>query len=191
MTPNNYIANPFERFFKKETSSGILLLAATVIALLIANTGFYDIYYDILHKKLTVGLGDAEISKTLILWINDGLMAIFFFVIGLEIKREIVVGELSTARKAALPVFAAVGGMIVPAVLFTALNEAPDASKGWAIPMAADIAFTLSILKLLGNRVPYGLKVFLTVFAIADDLGSIIVIAFFYTPDLKDRKSVV
>lgn len=184
-TPIDYLKQPFERFFRQETSSGILLLTVTVIALLIANTGFYNLYYDLLHIKLSVGLGSTEISKSLILWINDGLMAIFFFVIGLEIKREFVVGELSEVKKAALPVVAALGGMVVPALLFTSLNVIPEAASGWAIPMAADIAFTLGILQLLGKRVPYGLKVFLTVFAISDDLGSIIVIAFFYTPNLK------
>jgi Na+:H+ antiporter, NhaA family len=184
-TPIDYLKQPFLRFFQQETSSGVLLLTVTVIALLIANTGFYSLYYDLLHVKLTVSLGSSEISKSLILWINDGLMAVFFFVIGLEIKREFVVGELSEMKKAALPVVAALGGMVIPALIYTFLNIIPEASDGWAIPMAADIAFTLGILQLLGKRVPYGLKVFLTVFAISDDLGSIVVIAFFYTPNLK------
>ncbi len=180
-----FIKKPFERFFKQETSSSVLLFVLTLLALIIANSGLSDSYYEFFHKKFTIGFGDFLISKSLILWINDGLMAIFFFVIGLELKRELMQGELSSVKKASLPFFAAVGGMIVPALLFKLLNTDPAFDQGWAIPIAADIAFTLGILKLLGNRVPYGLKVFITAFAIIDDFGAILIIAIFYTSSIK------
>jgi NhaA family Na+:H+ antiporter len=180
-----FITEPFERFFKHETASGILLLVFTIIALIIANSGLEPFYNQVLHTKLTVGIADFILSKNLILWINDGLMAIFFFVIGLEIKRELLIGELSEPRKAVLPVSAAIGGMLFPMAIFIMLNRQPEAQTGWAIPMATDIAFSLGILKLLGKRVPLGLKVFLTAFAIVDDLGAILVIAFFYSPYIK------
>lgn len=181
----NFIRKPFERFFKQETSSSVLLLIITFVALILANSFFSDTYNEILHSKLTFGLGGKELSKSLILWINDGLMAIFFFVIGLEIKREILTGELSSMKKASLPIIAAIGGMLLPTLLFTQLNTSEETFKGWAIPMATDIAFTLGILKLLGNRVSYGLKVFITAFAIIDDFGAIIVIAIIYSPYIK------
>ena len=184
MSPVKFITEPFDRFFKQETSSSILLLGVTVLTLLFVNLGFYDPYYELLHKKLTFGIGEFMLSKSLILWINDGLMAVFFFVIGLEIKREILVGELSSFRKASLPVFAALGGMIFPVAIFLLFNGNPDTHDGWAIPMATDIAFTLGILKLLGKQVPYGLKIFLTAFAIVDDLGAILVIAIFYSSSI-------
>lgn len=185
MSPMNFITEPFDRFFRQESSSSILLLAVTVFTLLFVNVGFYDPYYELLHQKLTFGISSFTLSKSLILWINDGLMAIFFFVIGLEIKREILVGELSSFRKASLPVFAALGGMIFPVIIFLSLNNAGDTHQGWAIPMATDIAFTLGIMKLLGKRVPYALKIFLTAFAIVDDLGAILVIAVFYSSSIK------
>lgn len=185
MSPMKFIAEPFERFFKQESSSSILLLGVTLLTLIVVNIGFYDPYFNLLHQKLTFGIGSFVLSKSLILWINDGLMAIFFFVIGLEIKREVLIGELSSVKKASLPVFAALGGMVVPIVLFLAMNKSPETHQGWAIPMATDIAFTLGILKLLGKKVPYALKIFLTAFAIVDDLGAILVIAVFYSSNLQ------
>ncbi|MBN2729139.1 MAG: Na+/H+ antiporter NhaA [Bacteroidales bacterium] len=175
----------FERFIHHEATSSLLLLGVTVLALVIANSPLLGWYDSFLGTKLTLGIGSLMISKSLILWINDGLMAIFFFVIGLEIKREILIGELSSIKKASLPVFAAIGGMAFPIVIFMSLNERPQTASGWAIPMATDIAFTLGVLNLLGKRVPKGLKVFLTAFAIVDDLGAIIVIAVFYSPDIS------
>ncbi|MGD9929479.1 MAG: Na+/H+ antiporter NhaA [Mangrovibacterium sp.] len=179
-----FLTESFDRFFKQETSSSVLLLGVTVLTLFFVNVGYYDPYFDLLLEKFTVGISNFVLSKSLVLWINDGLMAIFFFVIGLEIKREIMVGELSSFKKASLPVFAALGGMLFPILIFTNLNQTPETASGWAIPMATDIAFTLGILKLLGKRVPYGLKVFLTAFAIVDDLGAIVVIAIFYSASI-------
>lgn len=180
-----FIREPFERFFKGETSSSFLLLGVTIIALIIANTGLGNLYNSLLNEKITIDIAGNQLSKSIILWINDGLMAIFFFLIGLEIKREIFTGELSTWKKASLPIFSAIGGMFAPIAIFFLLNQQPEVNDGWAIPMATDIAFTLGILKLLGDRVPYGLKVFLTAFAIVDDLGAILTIAFFYSPFIK------
>ena len=185
MSPVKFITEPFDRFFKQESSSSILLLGVTLLTLIGVNVGFYPYYYDLLHQKLTFGIGSFTLSKSLILWINDGLMAIFFFVIGLEIKREVLVGELSSIRKASLPVFAALGGMLFPVLIFLLLNKPAETAQGWAIPMATDIAFTLGILKLLGKRVPYALKIFLTAFAIVDDLGAILVIAIFYSSSIQ------
>jgi len=177
--------SPFERFYNTETSSSILLLFMTFIALVFANSPWGDVYEKLLQYKLSIGIADSSISKPIILWINDGLMAIFFFVIGLEVKREILAGELSSRRKATLPFIAAIGGMVFPIIIFLILNQDPSADKGWAIPMATDIAFALGILRLLGNRVPHGLKVFLLAFAIVDDLGAILVIAVFYSTSIN------
>lgn len=174
----------FERFFHHEVSSSIILLAITVLSLIVANTPLLNLYDTFLHTKLTFGIGDAKISKSFILWINDGLMAIFFFVIGLEIKREILIGELSNLKKASLPIVAAVGGMLFPVLFFKFFAQRPETLDGWAIPMATDIAFSLGVLNLLGKSVPKGLKIFLTAFAIVDDLGAIIVIAIFYSPEI-------
>jgi len=176
--------SPFERFFHHEVSSSIILLGVTVLALIVANTPWLNLYDTFLHTKLTFGIGEAKISKSLILWINDGLMAIFFFVIGLEIKREILIGELSNMKKASLPIVAAVGGMLFPVLFFKFFAHRPETLDGWAIPMATDIAFSLGVLNLLGKSVPKGLKIFLTAFAIVDDLGAIIVIAIFYSPEI-------
>lgn len=185
MSPMKFITDPFDRFFKQESSSSILLLGVTLLTLVLVNLGFYDEYFTLLHQKLTFGIGSFILSKSLILWINDGLMAIFFFVIGLEIKREVLIGELSSFRKASLPVFAAIGGMIVPVIIYLTLNNSSETHQGWAIPMATDIAFTLGIMKLLGKKVPYSLKIFLTAFAIVDDLGAILVIAIFYSSSIQ------
>jgi NhaA family Na+:H+ antiporter len=176
------LLGPFQRFFKVETASGILLLICTAIAMILANTSLSDAYVRTVNWELSVQVGNVfKLSKPLILWINDGLMAIFFFVVGLEIKREILVGELSTFRQAALPIFAAIGGMVIPASVFLILHGNNPGSEGWGIPMATDIAFSLGILSLLGKRVPLALKVFLAAFAIVDDMGAVLVIAAFYS----------
>lgn len=175
----------FQKFDRAQSLGGILLFGATVIALLFANTGLGDFYNTLRDIPLGFEAGSFSLKKPLLLWVNDGLMAIFFFMIGLEIKRELMVGELDTPRKAALPLIAAVGGMVVPVALYVILNNNPMASHGWGIPMATDIAFSLAILKLLGNRVPVGLKVFLAAFAIIDDLGAVHVIALFYSSSIN------
>lgn len=175
----------FQKFDRAQSLGGILLFGATVIALLFANTGLGDFYNTLRDIPLGFEAGSFSLKKPLLLWVNDGLMAIFFFMIGLEIKRELMVGELDTPRKAALPLIAAVGGMVVPVALYVILNNNPMASHGWGIPMATDIAFSLAILKLLGNRVPVGLKVFLAAFAIIDDLGAVLVIALFYSSSIN------
>lgn len=178
------IKHPFEQFIHAETSSGLLLLFCGIIALLCANSPFKEAYQHLWETPLSIGFGKTVMAKPLHHWINDGLMVIFFFVVGLEIKRELLVGELSTAKKAALPVIAALGGMVVPALLFASLNAGTPAERGWGIPMATDIAFALGVVALMGKRVPFVLKVFLAALAIADDLGAVLVIAIFYTADI-------
>ncbi len=180
----NFIKEPLAKFVKLETSSSIVLFIATVAALVLANSPLSERFLGFWYNYITISIPGLELSKPVLKWINDGLMVIFFFLIGLEIKREILNGELSHLKKASLPIFAAIGGMVVPAVLFTVLNLGKPGSQGWGIPMAADIAFSLGILKLLGNRVPLGLKVFLMAFAIIDDLGAVLVIALFYSSNL-------
>lgn len=177
---NKPFLSPFQKFVRIESFGGILLLSATVVALIWANSplgGWYDTLWNL---NIGVKAPGFELIKPLRLWVNDGLMTVFFFVIGLEIKRELMIGELNSVRKASLPILAAIGGMVMPVVLFMLLNENSDTSGGWGIPIATDIAFSLAILKLLGNRIPLSLKVFLTAFAIVDDLGAILVIALFY-----------
>lgn len=169
------------RFAKNTAFPGILLIVVSIAAIIWANSSASTIYFELWQSKITVGFGDAILSKPLLLWINDGLMAMFFFAIGLEIKREVLAGELSTWKKAAMPVFAALGGMILPSLIFILFNYNEPSSNGWGIPMATDIAFSLGILALLGKRVPVSLKIFLTAFAIVDDLGAVLVIAFFYS----------
>ncbi len=176
--------NSIQKFIKIESFSGILLFTATVFALLLSNLPFHEFYSSIWTYKIGIASKHFTLVKPLILWINDGLMAIFFFLIGLEIKREILIGELNSVKKASLPVFAAVGGMFVPFLIYIILNQNPETANGWGISMATDIAFTLAMLKLLGNRVPLGLKIFLTAFAIIDDLGAILIIALFYTQEI-------
>lgn len=183
-TPMERLMSPFREFLQQETSSGILLLSLTVIALLWANSPWRESYASIWNTKLTIGYGGFELSKALILWINDGLMAIFFFVVGLEIKREVLIGELASFRKAILPVAAALGGMVVPALIYTFFNANGTGSSGWGIPMATDIAFALGVLALLGSRVPISLKIFLTAVAVVDDLGAVLIIAVFYTENI-------
>lgn len=181
----NYSRNPFNRFFKLESSGSIILFAATIAALIIANSPIAGIYNYIWEQPLKIGFTIFKLEKPLILWINDGLMAIFFFVIGLEIKREILVGELNNIQKASLPIFGAIGGMVIPVIMFFALHSGQDGVEGWGIPMATDIAFTLGILQMLGKRVPLGLKIFLTAFAIVDDIGAVLVIAIFYSTNIQ------
>lgn len=180
----NFIKEPLNKFIKLETSGSIILFVATIAALILANSPLSESFLGFWNNYITVSVPGLELSKPIIKWINDGLMVIFFFVIGLEIKREVLTGELNHLKKASLPLFAAVGGMIAPALLFTTLNLGQPGSEGWGIPMAADIAFSLGILNLLGNRVPIGLKVFLMAFAIIDDLGAVLVIALFYSSNL-------
>ena len=171
---------------KTEAGIGILLIFSTLFALFLANSPFSDFYSKFLDTPIKIQFGNFEIAKPLILWVNDGLMTIFFFLVGLEVKREILEGTLSSFSKVILPAIAALGGMIMPAVIYTIINfNDPIAMKGWAIPTATDIAFALGILALLGNRIPLGLKVFLMALAIIDDLGAIIIIALFYTSDLS------
>ncbi len=183
--PAERIARPFQDFTDKQSSGGIVLIAATVIALAWANSPWAESYAALWHTKLTVAVGDFSLTKDLTHWVNDGLMAVFFFVIGLEIKREVLVGELSSVRDAALPVVAALGGAVVPGLIYIAINAGTEGSVGWGIPMATDIAFALGVLALLGERAPVALKVFLTALAIVDDIVAVLVIAFFYTSEIS------
>ncbi len=183
--PVHYVLDSFNTFFKLEAAGGIALMVCTVVALLWANSPWGASYDALWQTPLSIGFGDWGLSKALILWINDGLMAIFFFLVGLEIKREILVGGLSTPRQTIMPVAAAIGGMVVPALIFYKFNAGEPSISGWGIPMATDIAFALGILSLLGKRVPVGLKIFLTAVAIVDDIGAILVIALFYTASLN------
>ncbi|MCM4166540.1 Na(+)/H(+) antiporter NhaA [Arenibacter antarcticus] len=175
------ILTPLLNFSKIESFSGILLFTATIIAMLWANSSYGESYQALWQFHLGISSETFGFSLPLILWVNDALMVLFFFLIGLEIKRELLIGELNSLRKAALPMFAAVGGMLIPMSIFLFLNNSPETHAGWGIPMATDIAFSLAILKVLGNRVPLSLKIFLTAFAIVDDLGAVIVIALFYS----------
>jgi len=176
------------QFLKLEAAGGVLLVVASAVAMIWANTPGGDLYFGLLGTKVSVLFGDAGLSKTLLHWINDGLMAIFFLLVGLEIKREVMEGNLSSLSQAALPSIAAVGGMVVPAAIYLALNWGnPFTTNGWAIPAATDIAFALGILALLGRRAPASLKIFLLAVAIIDDLGAIVIIALFYTADLSQE----
>ena len=180
------ILTPFQKFVRIESLSGVLLFGSTVLALILANSPLGEQFRSIWNYKIGIDTSSSfQLVKPLILWINDGLMAIFFFLIGLEIKRELLIGELNSVKKASFPLFAAIGGMLFPVMFFLALNRNPDTDQAWGIPMATDIAFSLAILRLLGNRVPLGLKIFLTAFAIVDDLGAVLVIAFFYSSSIK------
>jgi Na+:H+ antiporter, NhaA family len=178
------VLTPFEEFVHGQTTSGLLLMASAVIALIMANSFFSETYSHILHTYVGLNIGEWKLEMSLHHWVNDALMALFFFLVGMELKREILVGELSNLRKAALPIVAAIGGMVVPALLFFALNPEGDASRGWGIPMATDIAFAVGALVLLGNKVPKTLVTFLVALAIVDDLGAVLVIAIFYTKEL-------
>lgn len=178
---NKIILTPFQKFVKIESLSGILLFGATVIAMIWANSGYSDSYQALWQLNLGISAENFKLAKPLMLWINDGLMTVFFFLIGLEIKRELLIGELNTMKKAAFPLIAAIGGMLFPLAVFLVFNSSPETTHGWGIPMATDIAFTLAIVRILGKRVPLSLKIFLTAFAIVDDLGAVLVIAIFYS----------
>lgn len=177
--------SPMQAFFQAESSSGILLMVVTVLALVVANTGLRHDYAALLETPVGFGLGEWQIRKGLILWINDGLMAVFFLLIGLEIKREILFGELSSWKSASLPVMAAICGCLVPAGVFYLIAQGTEHARGWAIPMATDIAFALGVLTLLGKRIPPWAKIFLTALAVVDDLIAVLVIALFYTAEIK------
>ena len=182
----DYITSPFKWFFKLEAASGLLLLISAVIALFISNSNLSNLYFETLNRYLFVGINNFGIKMSLLHWINDALMAVFFFFVTLEIKREFLQGELSNRKQALLPIIAAIGGMLVPALIYVYINfQTGDTLNGWAIPSATDIAFSLGVLSLLGSRVPISLKVFLTALAIIDDLGAIVIIAFFYSGDLS------
>lgn len=175
-----------KEFIQKESSAGILLIIVTILALFLQNSFLSGFYTDFLHTPVEIRFGDLQIAKPLLLWVNDGLMAVFFFLIGLEVKREVMEGHLSSLSQITLPGIAAIGGMVVPALVFIAFNKGEEFSmNGWAIPTATDIAFALGILSLLGSRVPVSLKIFLMALAIIDDLGAILIIAFFYTAELS------
>ncbi len=179
------ILTPIQKFVRIESLSGMLLFGATILALILANSPLADRFQSLWQYKMGISTSGFELIKPLILWINDGLMAIFFFLIGLEIKRELLIGELNSVKKASFPLFAAIGGMLVPVLFYLLLNKNPDSANAWGIPMATDIAFSLAILTLLGKRVPIGLKVFLIAFAIVDDLGAVLVIALFYSGSIN------
>ena len=189
MHPNQYEPSPvaaLREFLKLESASGILLVIAGVLGMIAANTPLHDLYQTILQMPIKLQVGAIKFDKTLLIWINDLLMAIFFLLVGLEIKREVVSGELSDRARVALPAIAALGGMIVPAAIYAAFNwNDPVGIRGWAIPSATDIAFALGVLSLFGDRVPIGLKVFLMTLAVLDDLGAIVIIALFYSHDLS------
>lgn len=191
-TSKNNFTNVFQEFLKKESASGILLISAAILAIIVANSPLSWLYDELLDVPVEIKIGALHIAKPLILWINDGLMAIFFFLIGLELKRELIEGELSEPKKIILPAFAAIGGMLVPALIYVLFNwNDPAALKGWAIPAATDIAFALGILAMFGKRVPLSLKIFLVSLAIMDDMGAIIIIAIFYTSDLSMTSMIV
>ena len=179
------VLSPIEVFIHRQTTSGVLLMLCAVVALFIANSQWADAYHHFFQLYLTIGLENFQLSKSLHHWINDGFMALFFLVVGLELKRELLVGELANIKQAMLPIIAAVGGMLVPALIYFAINPSGHTADGWGIPMATDIAFALGALALLGNRIPQSLLMFLVALAIVDDLGAVIVIALFYTDTLN------
>ncbi len=181
-----YLSSPFKWFFKLEAASGLVLLISAILALIISNSNLSEMYFGTLEKYIFIGINKYGIKLSVLHWINDALMAIFFFFVTLEIKREFIEGELSNLKQAMLPIVGAIGGMLVPALVYVYINYGDtETLRGWAIPSATDIAFSLGVLSLLGSRVPISLKVFLTALAIIDDLGAIIIIAFFYSGDLN------
>jgi Na+:H+ antiporter, NhaA family len=179
------LMRPFKTFAHIEASGGILLLVCTVIAMILANSSLAEAYHHLWEVPISIGISKFHITESLHHWINDGLMTVFFFVVGLEIKRELMVGELANPRQAALPIAGAIGGMIFPALIYIALNYGTEGKPGWGIPMATDIAFALGVITLMGKRVPLSLKVFLVALAIVDDLGAVLVIALFYTSNIS------
>ena len=182
----NYITVPFKWFFKLEAASGLLLLIGATIALILSNSGLSGYYFAVLKTHILIGTQNFGLDLSVLHWINDVLMCVFFFVVTLEIKREFINGEHSRPKQASLPIIAAIGGMVVPAIIYVIINfETGNTLRGWAIPSATDIAFSIGVLSLLGKRVPVSLKVFLLALAIIDDLGAIIIIAFFYSTELQ------
>jgi len=182
---NSLFLSPIQKFIRDESFSGILLFIITIIAFVWSNSPLQYLYDLVWNYKIGIQSQNFSLIKPLILWINDGLMAVFFFLIGLEIKRELLIGELNSVKKASLPVFAAIGGMVVPLLMYLFINTDPETNNGWGIPMATDIAFTLAILKLLGKIIPVSVKIFLTAFAIIDDIGAVLIIALFYTGEIS------
>ncbi len=180
-----YLLLPIKNFIEKQTSVGISLIISAVLALAIANSPLADHYHEFWEQEIYIGINEFVINKNLLHWINDGLMCMFFFLVGLELKKELMYGELSSPREAVLPVAAALGGMLFPALIYAFFNFGTDSISGWGIPMATDIAFALGILYLLGDKAPVSLKIFLTAIAIADDMGAVLVIAFFYTEQIS------
>jgi len=179
------VLTPLEEFIHRQTTSGILLMLCAVVALYIANGPWSEAYHHFLEMPFTIGLPGLQLSKSLHHWINDGLMALFFFVIGLELKREILVGELADPKQALLPIIAAIGGMVIPVLIYIGINPEGHTFDGWGVPMATDIAFALGTIALLGNRIPNSLLTFLVALAIVDDLGAVVVIALFYTETIS------
>ncbi len=182
-TIDRWVVEPMMRFINNSTMGGIVLFSSALLALILANSPWSEEFHQLWEYKFTIGIGDYILSKSLHHWINDGLMAVFFFVVGLELKREIVAGELSDPKNAVMPIVAALGGMLIPALIYTLFNQG-GATEGWGVPMATDIAFALGVLYLLGKSVPLSLKIFLTALAIVDDIGAVLVIAFFYTSQI-------
>jgi NhaA family Na+:H+ antiporter len=182
---DKWILEPIHRFIHKSSTSGIILFSAALLAIILTNSPWSAAFHHLWEIEFSLGFNGSYITKSLHHWINDGLMAVFFFVVGLELKREIMAGELSTLSKASLPIAAAFGGMLFPALIYLFFNQTGETTAGWGIPMATDIAFALGVLYLLGDRVPLSLKVFLTALAIADDIGAVLVIAFFYTSEIN------
>lgn len=178
------VLTPFEQFIHRETTSGLLLMGTAILAMILANSFLAAAYQHLLHTPTSIHIGAWGIDMSLHHWVNDGLMTLFFFVVGMELKREMLVGELSDLRQAALPIIAAIGGMVMPALIYLAINPTGDAARGWGVPMATDIAFAVGALVLLASRVPKALITFLVALAIADDLGAVLVIAIFYTQQL-------
>ena len=182
----NYITTPFKWFFKLESASGLVLLIGAVVALILSNSNLSGYYFGVLETHILIGTQNFGLDLSILHWINEVLMCAFFFIVTLEIKREFIHGELSKPKQASLPIIAAIGGMAVPAIIYVIINfETGNTLRGWAIPSATDIAFSIGVLSLLGKRVPVSLKVFLLALAIIDDLGAIIIIAFFYSTDLQ------
>ncbi|MBW8687238.1 Na+/H+ antiporter NhaA [Chitinophaga rhizophila] len=184
-TPIDRLLKPIHRFIHQEFTGGIVLFLAVIAAIIWANSAWHDSYHHLWETKLAVSFSDKALDVPLHIWINDGLMALFFFVIGLELKREFMAGELSSMKKASLPMVAALGGMLVPAAIYFLINQGRDSANGWGIPMATDIAFALALLSLAGKNIPSSIKVFLSALAVADDLGAVLVIALFYTASIS------
>lgn len=188
---DRWVIEPIKDFINNSTTSGIILFSSAAIALIMANSPWSEEYHHFWQNSFSIGFGEHVLTKSLHHWINDGLMAVFFFVVGLELKREIIGGELSNPKNAILPIVAAIGGMLFPALIYFFFNSSGPTLDGWGVPMATDIAFALGVLYLLGDRVPIQVKIFLTVLAIADDIGAVLIIAFFYTSNINTESLIV